>query len=549
MMGAMPKTLYFPELAKRVRSQRRGLPSLYGDVDFSARPYRLALDPDDESSLPGWVADRAELLDDERTIELMSTATMLGDVVADAYAALMEQQSFKSLIDMLQVACREGIDAVPGAPPELERFIAAMERQPDWLDMELVHEGARHERIPQALVAPFVIRGAFMATFLNTYAALPMALTGALGGRRAARRVNETASFFAVTTMPGALDRYGRGFEAAAMVRLMHSMVRYNALTKSGRWDFDVYGIPIPQVDQMPAGLISVYLLARRVQANGRSEFNARERAIVEFARYRCFLLGLPEELLPTTPAEIIHVMHARAATLRDDFDDEICGELVRATMSSYLKPTRSLPDRLADAIEKSYSKFFFNRTFANGDGAAFAALGVAMGPEDHALVALFAPLVFGSFLTARTTSRLPIVGALTDRVVTEVLKQRLASYGKPEFTTDSSKYTPVAKARPATTWRRVRRAVPRAGRSTGLPPKRIRTDLRGFARRTARKRQSPRTGTSARPARSRPRHPTGRFMPSGKSTLPGTTRPCTVARSRASCGAPMRRTGRSAEL
>jgi len=182
------KPRHFPELAKRVRSQRRALPSLYGDVDFAARPYRLALDPEDESSLPRWLADRGELLADERAVELMSTATMLGDVVADAYAALMEQQSFKSLIDMLQRACREGIDAVPEAPPELERFIASMEQQPDWLDMELVREGARHERIAQALIAPYVIRGAFTATFLNTYAALPMALTGALGGRRAARR-------------------------------------------------------------------------------------------------------------------------------------------------------------------------------------------------------------------------------------------------------------------------------------------------------------------------------------------------------------------------
>src|SRR4051794_383353 len=446
----MTKTLHYPELAKRVRSQRKKLPSLYGDVDFSKQPYRLALDPGDKSSLPGWVGDRRELLDDERTIELMSTATMLGDVVADAYAALMEKQSLKSLIDMLQLACREGIDAVPGAPPELERFIASMEQRPDWLEMELVHEGARHERIPQALVAPFVIRGAFMATFLNTYAALPMALTGALGGRRAARRVNETASFFAVTTLPGALERHGQGFEAAAMVRLMHSMVRYNALKNSGRWDLDVYGIPIPQVDQMPAGLINVYLLARRVEAAGRSDFNGRERAVVEFCRYRCFLLGLPEELLPTTPEEIIRVMHARAATLRDDFDDEICGELVRATMSAYLKPTRSLPDRLADAVEKSYSKFFFKRTFLNGREETFDGMGVQMGLEDHALVALFAPMVFGSFWYARTVSNVPIVGPLTDRVVTEVLKQRLASYGKPEFTTDASKYTPVAKAQPA---------------------------------------------------------------------------------------------------
>src|SRR3954467_12466673 len=114
-----------------------------------------------------------------------------------------------------------------------------------------------------------------------------MALPGALGGRRAARRVNETASFFAVTTMPGALERHGRGFEAAAMVRLMHSMVRHNPRKKSGRWDLDVYGIPIPQVDQMPAGLISVYLLARRVEAAGRAGVDRREPPAAAVARAR----------------------------------------------------------------------------------------------------------------------------------------------------------------------------------------------------------------------------------------------------------------------
>ncbi len=446
----MTTAVHYPELAERVRRQRERLPSLYGDVDFSIQPERLALDTKDESSLPGWVADRGEILRDARLIELMRTATMLGDVVADGYAALMQERSLRSLIEMLQLACREGIDAVPGAPPELERFIAAMEGEPEWLDMELVREGARHERIPAALLAPYVIRGAFMATFLNTYAALPMALTGALGGRRAARRVNETATFFAVTTMPGALDRHGDGFEAAAMVRLMHSMVRYNALRKSDRWDTDVFGIPIPQVDQMPAGLLNVYLLARQVEADGRSDFNGRERAIVEFARYRCFLLGLPEELLPSTPEGIIAAMHARAATLRDGFDDEICGGLVRATMSAYLKPTRSLADRVADAVEKSYSKLFFTRAFLNGEERASTELGVEMELGDYARVALTAPLVFGSFWTATTAARVPVIRTLNDRLVTEVLKQRLASYGKPEFTTDASKYTP-ATARPAT--------------------------------------------------------------------------------------------------
>ncbi|GAA4539787.1 DUF2236 domain-containing protein [Mycobacterium paraffinicum] len=434
---------YYPELAERVRSQRELQPDLYGEFDFDRQPDRLATEPGVDSALPAWIADRAPILEDDRVVELMSTATLLGDVVADPYAALMASRSVVQLIDMLKTACREGIEAVPDAPAELISFIAAMEATPEWIDFDLVREGARQERIPAALLAPFITRGAFIATFTNTYAALPMALTGALSGKRAARRVNETASFFAVTTLPGALDRFGPGFEAAAMVRLMHSMVRYNALKKSDKWDAAVYGMPVPQVDQMPAGMIGQYLLARKARQQGRTEFTAEERAVVEFARYRCFLLGLPEELLPAEPADIIHVMHARSALLRDGFDS-ICQELVRGTMAAYLRPDTTLFDRCAEAVEKSFSKLTFVRTFCNGNREIAEAMGVSMGPTDLIRVALTAPFIIGRFTAVSHASRIPVLRDITDAYVIGLLKLRLATYGKPEFTSDAAHYTPV---------------------------------------------------------------------------------------------------------
>jgi hypothetical protein len=438
---------YYPELAQRVRSQRDLQPDLYGDFDFNQQPDRLATEPDVDSALPTWVAERAPILEDDRVLELISTATMLGDVVADPYAALMNTRSVSQLIDMLKTACREGIEAVPDAPHELESFIAAMEATPEWIDFDLVREGARQERIPAALLAPFITRGAFIATFTNTYAALPMALTGALSGKRAARRVNETASFFAVTTLPGALDRYGPGFEAAAMVRLMHSMVRYNALKKSDkrdiRWDKAIYGVPVPQVDQMPAGMIGQYLLARKARQQGRTEFTAEERAVVEFARYRCFLLGLPEELLPAEPADIIHVMHARAALLRHGFDS-ICRELVSGTMAAYLRPNTTLFDRCADAVEKSFSKLTFVRVFCGGDRDVAEAMGVSLGSMDLVRVALTTPFIIGRFNVVSQASRIPVLRDITDAYVIGLLKLRLATYGKPEFTSDGAHYTPV---------------------------------------------------------------------------------------------------------
>jgi hypothetical protein len=54
--------------------------------------------------------------------------------------------------------------------------------------------------------------------------------------------------------------------------------------------------------------------------------------AQVELSRYRCFLLGLPEDLLADTPQKIVELMTARNETLRDGFDDATCGALIRAT-------------------------------------------------------------------------------------------------------------------------------------------------------------------------------------------------------------------------
>lgn len=432
-------------LKERVRRQREDLPGLYGDVDFDLVPERLALEPDDVSDLPTYVKiSREELFEDSELIELLVTATMLGDVVCDAYVCLMPEYGMHALIDMVRVACRQGIDAVDDPPEELREFMAVMDHVPEWIDLDLVERGARLERVPAALVAPFAIRGAFLATFINEYAALPMAITGSLSDKRAARRVNETASFFASTALPGGMRRGEPGFEAAAMVRLMHSMVRYNALRRTGRWDQERFGIPIPQVDQMPAGLISVFMLAANAVRSGRDTFTPDERAQIETARYRCYLLGLPEELLPTEPGELIRVFLARSATLRKGFDDATCGELVRATMGAYLRPDRSLPNRIAESFERSFSTAFFIRSFLDGNAELAEEMGVTLGLADKVRVAAATPFIFGRVKAVELANKVPALQPITDAAVTWTLRQRLKAYGHPEFRSDASEYRPA---------------------------------------------------------------------------------------------------------
>lgn len=435
----------------RVESQRERVPAMYGKVDFRAIPERFTAAAGDPTALSGkYDRDRDALLADPDRIEFIRAYTMIGDVTADAYAALMREHGFRALVDMLKQACDKGVENVPDAPPELIAFIRDMERVPDWLDMKLVEEGARIDRNSAANFGPYIIRGAFIATFMNKYAALPMAITGTLSRETAARRVKDTATFFTTSVLPRALERFGPGFKAAAMVRLMHSMVRANVLRRPNDWDMGVYGIPIPQVDQMPAGLISVFLLSYKMIEEGRHEFTPTERAMVELARYRCFLLGLPEDLLADTPQGIVDLMNARSGTLRSGYDDDTCGELLRATMAADLLPDDTLRSRIHETFERAFAKLFFVKSFMGGDRTKAASIGVNLTVGDIALAGLAGLFIYARIRLYALAAHIPGLRGVADRRLVAKLHAQLASYGHADFTTDAAQYRRPATPVPA---------------------------------------------------------------------------------------------------
>lgn len=424
-----------------VSRQREALPTIYGDVDFTIVPERYDRDAaiGDERfaqirSAIARVIDRPDLM------ETIRGATMTGDRVADAYASLIPELGFRALIEKLEVACARGVDAVEDAPRELRDLIAAMEATPDWVDMALVEQGAREERIGMAAATPLAIRGAFLATFLNKYAALPMTMTGTLSDAAAAKRVFETASFFTATTLPGALDRAGKGFEAAAKVRLMHSMVRFHLL-RSGGWDVATYGIPIPQVDQMPAGLIGVFLMAADLLRKGKTEFTPEQRALVELSRYRCFLLGLPENLLGETPHEIVDLLMARHVSLREGYDDETCGALVRGTMEARLFDTSSIAGRIHAWLENGFSRFVLIKSFLGGDTERAESMGITFSAWEKVAAVAAVAVIAGKSAFYRVGLRLPLVADRVDRRLNARLAHLLESYGHADFVTDADRY------------------------------------------------------------------------------------------------------------
>jgi hypothetical protein len=446
MAGAGPTAMSasIAELTRKVSDQASDIPAMYGHVDFSVTPERFTTELGEHTHLdPKFLQRRPALLANEERVALIKIFTMHGDPVADAYAALMPKYGFHRLAAMLAQACDQGLAEIADAPAELTRFVRAMETFPTWLDAKLIDEGARLERNLYAHMAPFIIRGGFIGTFMNKYTALPMALTGALSNKTAARRVKETATFFTTTVLPGALERHGAGFEAAAMVRLMHSMVRFNVLRRPDQWDARIYGIPIPQADQMPVALMPALSLAQQALRQGRTTFTPAERAHVELARYRGFLLGLPEELLPGAPQDIVDVLLTRHATLRQRFD-ETCGALVRATMTADLAPDHSILSRTYAWLEGGFSKSYVVKNFMHGDKNAAAQVGVQLNVIDRLSAAIAAILITSRMSAYGLAALIPILRNAADRSLVRKLRKQLARYGHAEFKTNAATYRPV---------------------------------------------------------------------------------------------------------
>jgi hypothetical protein len=189
--------------------------------------------------------------------------------------------------------------------------------------------------------------------------------------------------------------------------------------------------------------------IARRVVRRGSTTFSRKERAEVELARYRCFLLGLPEELLPDTPQAMVDVMETRSGTLRDGFDDATCGALLRATLAADLGRDAGWLGRLRSAVEPSMARLYFVRNFLAGDRARAAQMGIHVKRSEvpKALVGvLLAAVPLVGHALAR---RMPGLRERADRAVVRQLQTLLQRYGHAEFQTDAAHYRPsTASAR-----------------------------------------------------------------------------------------------------
>ena len=144
-------------------------------------------------------------------------------------------------------------------------------------------------------------------------------------------------------------------------------------------------------------------------------------------------------------------MMTARNTTLREGFDDETCGTLIRATLAAYLPQDRSYasqhprsaraPLRQADlraALPRRRPRRSRSRS-ASTLGTVDLAVGSLVGAGIALQMKLF-----------ELAERIPVVRDIATSLLVRQVRGLLGQLRPARFTTDATKYRPAAAA-PAT--------------------------------------------------------------------------------------------------
>lgn len=418
-----------------IKLQKDTAPSVYGPLDLTIEPERFRRELGENSIVKDNPRVRALLEDDEK-VEFFRQLTLMGDPLADAFAALIPDMGFRKARAMLDQAAAHGVASVPDAPAELVALMESVEKEPDWVDWERIESACENARMVTATAGEAIVRIAFMMTYVNGYQGLPMVITGALTSDSAAKRMKETVSTFKLATLPGALRQGGAAYQSAVKVRVMHAMVRTNLLRKPEVWDYSVYGVPIPQVDQMGAALAPSFMASLQALKNG-GRYTRASAALVEQSRYLAHLLGMHEQFLSNDPAQIVETWNMCQATLRHKFDDR-GKDLNRATLEAYRRHGDSWFDRLYHQVDVGATRFVYRKIV--GDRTA-ETLGVESNRLDALrFAAMYAPVAAG-FGVLNLAARIPALKKRVETFCTRETLRQLEREGDAEYRTDERAY------------------------------------------------------------------------------------------------------------
>jgi hypothetical protein len=139
-------------------------------------------------------------------------------------------------------------------PGPLRRLLDEVTAVPDWVDWDLVEEGAAVQRRLGQNSSDVLLQLSLVGGYRFGGPTDLLAATGALTGG-ALRRLKETQEWTVGLSEPGALQPYAPAWRATVHVRVMHALVNASFTEpdrqdRRDRWDTARWGLPVNQADQ-----------------------------------------------------------------------------------------------------------------------------------------------------------------------------------------------------------------------------------------------------------------------------------------------------------
>ncbi|WP_329053739.1 DUF2236 domain-containing protein [Amycolatopsis sp. NBC_01488] len=264
---------------------------------------------------------------DERQVARLREFAQVQDQRADDVVAWMAQQPQGQGRRLFEDALKNG--AATDGP--LKAFFDEVDAKPYWVDDRRLERGAK--AITRAgLLGLFPLGDmSLMGGYLASRAAKALVGTGEIE-YKATRRLVETATWWIDVTTPGALEHGEQGYASALRIRLVHAHVRA-AMNRRDDWDYDAWDRPVNQVQTAGTLLLFSLVYVFGTQLLGLRYF-ARERGdILHLWRYIGWLMGVDDELLPTSEEDAWRLLWLLAATefIPDDDSKRLAKALIEA--------------------------------------------------------------------------------------------------------------------------------------------------------------------------------------------------------------------------
>lgn len=204
-------------------------------------------------------------------------------------------------MDDFRTALNEGIDAIQEPAPALVEFFETVTRVPEWVDWDLLADGARAYRRFGQNAADILLVLSLIGGYRFGGPTDLLVATGGLTGDLTVLRLAETQKWTATLSKPGQLRPGGEAWRLTVHVRAMHALVNQRF---TPRWDVERWGLPINQTDQAATlGLFDAVVLLG-VRALGVPVSRAESRAVMHLWRYVGWLIGVDEDLLVDSERE-----------------------------------------------------------------------------------------------------------------------------------------------------------------------------------------------------------------------------------------------------